>query len=255
MIAAAAVLAVVVTTSTERDALMSRWTQASRISVPASRRLREGVVPSQTAVGSVRGLAVRELAVPGRYRLDTVQAPPPNPTWWERFVAWARDAWNGLVRALFGRIRVSAGQAAAIGDVVIALLVLAVAAVAIRLIVVYGRRGRRTASVRALTAQADAAELYAMAAAHADRGEYAVAAQLLFRATLALFDVRGTVRDEASATVGEIRRRLPDRQIVPAFDAVATAFVAGTYAERPLDAAQWERARAAYLTLQREPAV
>lgn len=255
MIAAAAVLAVVLTTSTERDALMSRWTHAARTSVPSNRRLREGVAPPPSATAPLHELAVRELSVPGRYQLvERKEQRPNNPTWWQRFVAWVRDWLNALQRILFGRIHVSAKAAGTIADLIIAVLVLAVAAAAIRLLIAYRGRGRHTASVRALTPAADPASLYALAVERADRGEYAAAAQFLFRATLALLDVRGTVRDDVSATVGEIRRRLPDRDVVRPFDAVATAFVAGTYAERPLDAKQWERARDAYLALAREPA-
>lgn len=255
MIAAAAVLAVVLSNSTERGALMSRWTQAARAAVPADRRLHAGTVPSQSALAPLQRLVVTELSVPGRYQLRVTAPASPQPkNWWERVLSWLGDRWNTLMRALFGRAHINPAAAAFIGDLIIALLVLAVAAAAIRVLVVYGRRGQRAASVRVLMPAVDAAALYAMACRRADRGEYAAAGQLLFRATLALLDVRGAVRDDASATVGEIRRRLPARDVAGAFDAVATMFVAGTYAERPLDAAQWERARDAYLSLAREPA-
>lgn len=255
MIAAAAVLAVVLANSTERDALMSRWTHAARATVPADRRLHAGTVPSQTALAPLHRLAVTELSVPGRYQLSAPATAPPQPkSWWERLLSWLGDRWNTLMRALLGRAHINPAAAEFVGDLILALVVLAVAAAAVRVLVVFGRRGQRAASVRALTPATDAATLYAMACERADRGEYAAAGQLLFRATLALLDVRGAVRDDASATVGEIRRRLPARDVVGAFDAVATMFVAGTYAERPLDAAQWERARDAYLSLAREPA-
>jgi hypothetical protein len=135
----------------------------------------------------------------------------------------------------------------------IALLLLIVVAAILRLFVFYQHR-RSAVMVRALTERADAQALYAQALTSAERGEYAAAARWLFRAMLALLDLRGSVRDDLSATVGELRRRLRDREgtSVPAFDAVASAFVAGTYAERPLDAAQWERARKAYADLARE---
>lgn len=254
MIPAAAVLAVVLTTSTQRDALTSRWTHASHAAIPGNRKLPHGVAPSQDSLAPLHALAVAELSVPGRYHLHDAAAPAPSQTWWERLWGWLSDRWNALTQALFGRVHVNPTVAGVVGDVVIALLVLAVAAAAIRIIVVYGRRSARAASVRALNPAADAAALYAMAAERAERGEYAAAAQLLFRATLAMLDVRGTLRDDASATVGEIRRSLSERDLVRAFDAVATMFVAGTYAERPLDAAEWERARDAYLTLAQEPA-
>lgn len=255
MMAAAAVLAVVLTNSTQRAALTSRWTHAARAPLPAGRRLREGPAPSHVALAPLHRLAVAELSVAGRYQLrETTAAQQPSPTWWQRFTSWVGERWKALMNALFGRVRVNPTAAALVGDAIIALLVLAVAAAAIRIIAAYGRRGQRAVRVRALLPAADAATLYAMAAQHADRGEYAAAARLLFRAMLALLDVRGTVRDDVSATVGEIRRRLPACDVVGAYDAVAGAFIAATYAERPLDAPQWERARNAYLSLVREPA-
>jgi hypothetical protein len=254
MIPAAAVLAVVLANSTERDALMSRWTHASHATVPADRRLQTGTVPSKAALASLHRLAAAELSVPGRYQLRAAPAAPRPKTWWEQLLSWLGDRWKALMQALFGHAHINPRAAALIGDLIIALLVFAVAAAAIRILVVYGRRGQRLAAVHALTPAADAATLYAMASERADRGEYTAAGQLLFRAMLALLDVRGSVRDDASATVGEIRRRLPARDVIAAFDSVATMFVAGTYAESPLDAAQWECARDAYLSLAREPA-
>lgn len=254
MIASAAVLAVVLTNSTERDALMSRWTYASRAAVPVNRRLHEGVAPTETTLARLHELAVAELSVPGRYQLRASAALSRPKSWLEQLLAWLGDRWNAFWKALFGRARINPRAAAFIGDGIIALLVLAIAAAAIRILVAYGRRGRSAAWIRELTPAADAATLYAMASECAERGEYAAAAQLLFRATLTLLDVRGTIRDDASATVGEIRRRLPARDVIGAFDAIAAVFVAGTYAESPLDAAQWQSARDAYLSLAREPA-
>lgn len=254
MIGTAAVLAVVLTTSSERDTLMSRWQNATHKTVPVSRRLSEGAAPARETLAPLHAFAVSELGVPGRYHLHDTVASPRAQTWWERLMSWLGDRWNALVKALFGRAHVNPAVAGFVGDLIIVLLVLAVAAAAIRIVVVYGRRGSHAAPVRALTPAADAAALYAMAVTRADRGEFAAASQLLFRAMLTLLDVRGTLRDDTSATVGEIRRRLPARDVLSAFDAVARVFVAGTYAERPLDAAQWERARDAYLALAREPA-
>jgi hypothetical protein len=254
MIPAAAVFAVVLTTSTERDALLSRWAHAARAAVPASRLLRDASAPPSQKLASIHALAAGELRVPGRYRLGETAALPRGQTWWERLASWLGDRWSAFIKALFGRARLNPKVAGAIGDAIVGLLVLVVAAAGIRIILVYGRRSARASAVRALAPGADASMLYAMASERADCGEFAAASQLLFRATLALLDVRGTLRDDASATVGEIRLRLPARDVVSAFDAIARAFVAGTYAERPLDAAQWERARDAYLALAREPA-
>ena len=68
---------------------------------------------------------------------------------------------------------------------------------------------------------------------------------------LAALDLRGVVPDERSSTVGDIRRRLlaRDRSLVAPFNDVASAFVVSAYAERPIEASQWEKARAAYAAL------
>jgi hypothetical protein len=250
MMLAAALLAVTVTNSAvEREALASRWMHAARASIPAERRLREGTSPAPSTLASLPALTRVELGVPGRYQLAT-ETRPPNPTWWQRFVGWVRYWWNAFWHALFGRIRFSAKATAAIGDAIVAALVLAVVTLALRLIALYGGR-RSAATVRALPEAPDARTLYAKAAVRAEKGEFAAAARLLFRATLTVLDGRGAVSDDLSATVGEIRRRLRERErdAIAPFDEVASAFVAATYAERPLDAAQWERARSAYLTL------
>jgi hypothetical protein len=78
---------------------------------------------------------------------------------------------------------------------------------------------------------------------------------LLFASTLALLDVRGVVPADASATVGDVRRQLrrSDASAVSSFDLVAGAFVAGTYAERPIGEPEWQRARDAYAGIAGEP--
>jgi hypothetical protein len=219
-------------------------------SIPPDRRLHEGVAPSPAAIASVRRLVREELAVPGRYHLSPAQAAPSNPPWWAPLVTWVRDRFNALWNLLFGRVAMSAKTARAIGDAVIALLVLATAALVFRIVAAYGRRSRSNGT-RPLSAPPDAQALYAASVERAERREYAAAARLLFAATLALLAVRGTVHENRSATVGEIRRTLRSRaaQTVPAFDDIASAFVTGTYAEVPPNAAQWESARRAYLSL------
>lgn len=183
MIPAAAVLAVVLTTSAERNALEARWTHAARAGVPANRRLHDGPAPPQSALAPLHALAVAELRVSGRYHLHDVAGAPRAQTLWERLWTWLANRWNALLNALFGRARVNPTVAGAVGDVIVALLVLAVAAAALRILVAFGRRSQRASSIRLLTPDTDAATLYAMAVERADRGEFAAASQLLFRAT------------------------------------------------------------------------
>jgi hypothetical protein len=59
------------------------------------------------------------------------------------------------------------------------------------------------------------------------------------------------LRDDRSATVGDFRRALRDREeaLTPSFDAVSSAYVVAAYAREPVNASQWERAREAYVSL------
>ncbi len=111
----------------------------------------------------------------------------------------------------------------------------------------------RRAAVRAqrLETPQDASALYATACAFARSGDYTRASAALFAAAIVAMSARGVVRDDRSATVGDLRRtlRAGDDTLVGPFDEVASAFVAGTYAERPLATAEWERARTSYLRL------
>ncbi|MGC2244865.1 MAG: DUF4129 domain-containing protein, partial [Candidatus Aquilonibacter sp.] len=90
--------------------------------------------------------------------------------------------------------------------------------------------------------------LAALAAQAASAGDYARAVRLLFIAAVTLLDLRGVVRDERSATVNELRRRLHERDgaLEPAFVEIARLYTATAYAQTPVDPDAWLRARAAY---------
>jgi hypothetical protein len=249
-VGAVALAAALARTDGENAALLARWTAAARAAVPADRRLREpGSMPPDPGV-SLQRVAARELAVPGRYRLASPAAPRPEPTWWQRLWSWLHDRWDDFWSFVFGRVALGSRAAAAIGDAALIAVLLALW----RLAAAFGGRRRAPSNARPLPAPPDAAALYARACARAGEGRYADAARLLFAATLAVLDVKGTVRENASATVGDVRRELRARAApaVPAFDDVASAFVAGTYAQRPVASGDWERARSAYARLAEE---
>ena len=117
----------------------------------------------------------------------------------------------------------------------------------------FGRAAKRTAS-ESLEPTGDFGALYGKACDAAGRGQYGEAALLLFAATVALLERSGAVAPKRSATVGELRRQLRtgDAALVAPFDTVAAAFTEKAYAERRIEPAQWERARAAYGSLQRD---
>ena len=249
----AAALAVAVLSSTpERRELQLRWQHASGRTIAASRRLRASPATAPPAV-LLRSLAAAELATPGRYALtETAPKAKPPPTWWQRLLQWVRDRLTALWETLFNRIHIGRSGAATIGDVLIALAAVVLLVVAWRLLSeLTFERLSFTRSTALESDRARAQELYERACAFALDGNYTMAARLLFSATVAGLDVRGIVRDDRSSTVGELRTALDSREpaLVAAFNDVASAFVAGAYAERPVEAREWERARDGYVLL------
>jgi hypothetical protein len=233
--------------SLAREALIARWTAASHHSA----RLLEPTAPVTSPPANLRALAAAELTAPGRYHLTAAVAPASGIPFWTRVWTWLYDRWMDLWKAAFGSAHLGRAGAVAIGDVLIAIVALAIVVVAIRLLASLSLEGRRLSAAEPLESAADSRALYAAACDRARRGEYARASQLLFAATIAALALRGLVRDDRSATVGDFRRdlRRDDASLIAPFDSVSNAFVTGAYAEQPVDADQWERARAAYLSL------
>lgn len=234
-----------------REALIVRWAAANHRSAQA---WEHGPRAFATPPPSLRALATRELATAGRYRLAPGRGPAAKPdvAWWMRAWNWLRDRWTQLWSAAFGRARLGRNGAMAIGDLLIAAAGLLILFVAYRLLAgfVFERRSR-TGSFEAIDSPADAPALYAAANDRARRGEYGAASRLLFAATISALALRGVVRNDRSATVGDFRGALRQRDagLLALFDAVSSAFVTSAYAELPVDASAWERARLAYLSL------
>ena len=214
--------------------------------------------PAPTPPPNLKALVVQELRVPGRYHLkpSAETVPEPSKPWWDRLLTWLQDRVADIWRAAFGRARLGRGGAVAIGDLLMAVAALLVVVAAFRLAgEMRFTRDRRARSVESLDAASSAPELDRAACDRAARGDYVAASRLLFGATVASLDLAGIVRGHRSTTVGELRRELRarDRRLAPPFDDVAAAFVTGTYAEQPVDTAQWERARDAYRLIANQP--
>ncbi len=233
-----------------RSALVARWAAASHRS-PHVLQSPAGAQPP----ADLKRLAAAELSTRGRYRLAPERPAAARPSPWLEFWQWVRDRWNDLWRAAFGRVRLGPGGAVVAGDALMALLALFLLVVAFRLLSGLSIERRAAARARRLETPPDASELYAAACACARDGDYARASAALFAAAVASLSARGVVRDDRSATVGDLRRtlRAEDGTLVAPFDDVASAFVAGTYAERALASGEWERARTSYLRLAGEP--
>ncbi len=240
-------LAVSLSAPAQPQTLAQRWRQAATNPLPQVRRLTAGTAPAPP-VALLRTLATRELDVPGRYSLGE-PAPPPPPSWWQRLLQWIGDLWGKFWRAAFGRVRLGRLGVTSIGDALIAVTALAFILAAMRLLAELQIQPRgRIHGARPSSSFESALDLHVQACALARKGEYAAAVRLLFCATTAGLDSRGALRDDRSSTVRELRTDLLhyDSALVPAFNDIAVAFIAGTYAERPLEASEWERASQAY---------
>jgi hypothetical protein len=236
-----------------REALIERWLRANRThSVDRLDSAPRIAAKTAGATPDLRALAERELGVVGRYQLAEPPPPPAAEPWWVRVWRWIDGRWQQLWRALFGRVHVGKEEAASIGDVLLVIVGLVLFFVVIRLLrnVQLARSAARVESEPFEESPTPRA-LYKQACNAATRGDYGTAALLLFAATVALLDRRGAVDAASSATVGDFRRELRARNVAltAAFDAVAAPFVQKAYAERAVDEPQWQRARAAFVTL------
>jgi hypothetical protein len=210
-----------------------------------------------TNAGDLRAAAAAELAVPGRYQLHDQPLRPRPKTLWQRIWEWLSDQWDRLWNALFGHIHLGANGSIAFGDILIVLAGGIVLFAIFRLLVnmQLERDARRQSDYQLLDRRRSAHALYLEASAMAARGAFADAVRTLFVAAVVALDLRGTIHDDASATVGEMRRQLRARDALLAepFDAVAGEFVGAAYAETPVASANWERARAGYARLIARP--
>ena len=239
-----------------REALIERWLRADRSHRAALLVARH--VPAASKPPNLQALARRELSVPGRYRLTAPRAPAEPVPWWKRLTRWIGERWNELWRQIAARAHVSERTATAIGYAVLALVGLALLLVLLRLFrEVQRSRWARRSRPQPLEAAPDPEALYREACDCANRGDYGDAALRLFAAAVAALTGRGAVATTRSATVGDLRAALRRKRaaLVPAFDAVAAPFVQTAYAERPIDASQWQLAASAFTVILGEPSL
>ncbi|MFN2450254.1 MAG: DUF4129 domain-containing protein [Candidatus Baltobacteraceae bacterium] len=189
-----------------------------------------------------RHLAVRILADP-RFRVQIHRSAGP---WWTRLLGWVEARLNALIGH---NVHAGGPWLNAIGDIAVLAAAGLVIFATVRLLLNVAKEPEQTVhTVHPLAARTSARAWHDRALSAAAQGRYGVAAVLLFRAALAILDLRGVVRDEPSRTVNEskseLRRRAP--QYEPAFDAVARNFTAALYAGAPVTRAHWEQAQNAY---------
>jgi len=256
-------------TPTAADAAAARWLAVNRAAVVATHdakaraaaqkaldatlaRMRAGATVAPPPPG-LQAAAARELAS-GRYDLAARTVRPAEKSLWDRFWEWFWKQWDRIWKATAGRVHLGSTAWNAVGWVLLLAAFGALVYVAVRLLsAVQVDRERRRGVSTPLEAGRNARVLYAQALALARDGAYAQAARTLFVAAVTALDLRGLMRDDASATVGELRRalRARDAAMLPPFDEIAGPFVAAAYAERDIVEAEWERALDGYHRLVR----
>jgi Domain of unknown function (DUF4129) len=200
-------------------------------------------------------LARKILAEP-RFRIAVVRPKPK--TWWDVLTQWLSDRWHQLLDAFSRHVHVGPKASIAFGDLLIALAILAVVVAGVRLALGIARENSSSRTgARFMPQHASAESLYAQSLREAERGDYAAAAIALFNAAVATLDLQGTVHDDPSRTVNEMRAavRSSAPECVSPFDTIARTFTAAFYAGVPVSNEQWNAARTAFaqLTAQARP--
>ena len=250
------------TSATPPPSLEAQWLHANRAAIvatydPRERRRAQAALArtlriaraqaaSRRAPADIVTLAQRELRQ--GYRLSE-RVPPARRPWWYALWQWFADLWTRFTSALGKRVHLGAAGAVAIGNLVLVSVFGAFVLLAVRAFrSLQMDRERSRVSLEPLDTRAGAHTLLLAASTAARDAQYAHAVRLLFAAAVTLLDLRGMLRDDAAATVNELRTRLRarDRTLEDPFLEIARAFTAAAYAEHPIDHSSWERARAAY---------
>jgi hypothetical protein len=162
----------------------------------------------------------------------------------EAIVRW----WHALVSHFHGGARVES----VLGDAVLVALVALFFYAVVRLLLAASiRKSATTGDIESLIAERPEHRLAREASAAAARSDFLTAVRLTLQAAILLLDLRGTLHDDASATLFELRRQaqsLGDSIAVP-FAEIATAYTRGVYAQQPVEELAWRRSWTAYEAL------
>ena len=191
-------------------------------------------------------LAARIVASP-RFHLHAHAA---QEDWWSRALAWVASH----VESFFARgVNTGGPLLNVLGDALLIAAAGLVVFACVRLLTNVTREASADAhgSVHALPSRLASRDWYNRALLAASQGRYGAGVVLLFRAALAILDLRGAVNDDPSRTVEESKAQLRQRapSFLPGFDAIARSFTDALYAEKTVDETQWNAARAAFEAL------
>jgi hypothetical protein len=180
-----------------------------------------------------------------------------EPSLWERVVQWLQDALRPLFDRLGGLLGGSAKLGSVFGYALIAAAFIALAVLIAQLLRAYYDRApvrSGPASTQALDERRSYDDWRELAAACAQRGDYARAIRALFNAALAGLHERALVAFDPARTPGEYRRlvRAAKAAAAPAFDALTERFVYASYAPVVTGRSEYEAAARAFALLEPE---
>jgi hypothetical protein len=200
---------------------------------------------------------VRSILQDPAYHVSSARAAVREPSFWERILHWIQAALRPLFERLAGVLGGSSKLGTALGYALIGAAFIGLVVLIVQLLRGYydgvparaaGPRGEGVEDERGY------AEWRALAAAAAERGDYARAIRALFNAALAGLHERALVPFDPARTPGEYRRlvRAARAAAAPAFDALTERFVYASYAPVVTGRSEYEAASRAFSLLDPE---
>lgn len=188
----------------------------------------------------------QELATPFRYHLGS--AAPAQESWLEKLFDAIERWWSSLV----SHLHAGAHAGSILGDVALVALVSLTLYCIVRLpLTVSIRRMAGLREPEPAIAERPEHRLVREACAAAERGEFLSAVRLILQAAILLLDLRGTLHDDASATLFELRAQALGlgNAVAEPFGEIASAYTRGVYAQQPVEESAWLRSARAYEAL------
>lgn len=200
--------------------------------------------------------AAKSILAEAAYRVaPTKPAQAPEETIWERILDWIVTQFDKLFGGLAEATQKVPIVGKIIGYAIVGAAIVGLAFVGYRIARdLTSRRDRAAADIGdALSINANADDLYALARDQARSGNAAPAVALLYQAALMLLDRVDRVEYDPSRTPGEYRRlvRRKAQTTADAFDALARLFVAVAFGRARAGSDEWDRADAAYSGIRR----
>ena len=236
--------------------LHDRWFEANTrhgghlFAATQARILRNQHVTLPIPRSNIRNVVAVELSNTRRYHLS-VHVANAHKSWWQDLWERSWTIWTHFLHALFSRAKLGTLTAISLGDLLIGLVIMVVLGATFRLLFSLQRGGRSNTQYEALAIARNARQLFERACEAALRGDRNAAAHFAFLSVIVSFDLQGIVRDNVSATVGDVRAKLvyehPD--LLAAYDNVARAFTTAAYAQNPVDEVAWNHSRQACVQL------